>query len=72
MKMFWFFNATTEIPWAFKLCAIFQMSCDMTLGVLYWMYGEGVSVLKDHAVEMNGSLGGRPPTGEKDARLSQK
>ncbi|KAJ2894318.1 hypothetical protein MKZ38_007734 [Zalerion maritima] len=41
MKMFWFFTATTEIPWAFKLCGIFQACCDSFLGVQYWMYGDG-------------------------------
>ncbi len=41
MKMFWFFTATTEIPWAFKLCGIFQAGCDMFLGLQYLMYGSG-------------------------------
>jgi hypothetical protein len=27
MKMFWFFTSVTEIPWAFKLCGIFQAAC---------------------------------------------
>ncbi|KAI1486985.1 hypothetical protein F5X96DRAFT_652363 [Biscogniauxia mediterranea] len=40
MKMFWFFTATTEIPWAFKLCGIFQATCDALLGVQYLMYGD--------------------------------
>ncbi|KAK0392424.1 hypothetical protein NLU13_1919 [Sarocladium strictum] len=42
MKIFWFFTATSEIPWAFKICGIFQASCDTYLGVQYWMYGDGV------------------------------
>ena len=41
MKMFWFFNATTEIPWPFKACGIFQMGCDMFLGLQFLMYGDG-------------------------------
>ena len=41
MKMFWFFTATTEIPWAFKLCGIFQACCDAFLGIQYLMYGNG-------------------------------
>ncbi|KAH8591110.1 hypothetical protein B0O99DRAFT_520105 [Bisporella sp. PMI_857] len=40
MKMFWFFTATTEIPWAFKLCGIFQMCCDLYLGVQWYIYGD--------------------------------
>lgn len=59
MKMFWFFTATSAIPWAFKLCGIFQMCCDLFLGVQYWMYGEG-----------NALNGRRTPIGEKDVRLS--
>ena len=47
-KMFWFFTATTEIPWAFKLCGMFQASCDCFLGVQYYMYGEGDTVIKGH------------------------
>lgn len=38
MKMFWFFTATTEIPLAFKVCGIFQASCDCFLGFQYFMY----------------------------------
>jgi hypothetical protein len=41
MKMFWFFTATTEIPWAFKVCGMFQAACDSYLGIQYWMYGDG-------------------------------
>ncbi|KAH8891301.1 hypothetical protein GQ53DRAFT_649063 [Thozetella sp. PMI_491] len=41
MKMFWFFTSATEIPWAFKLCGIFQAGCDAFLGVQYLMYGSG-------------------------------
>lgn len=41
MKMFWFFTSPTEIPWAFKLCGIFQAGCDAFLGVQYLMYGSG-------------------------------
>lgn len=48
MKMFWFFTATTEIPWAFKICGMFQASCDCFLGVQYLMYGEGETVIKGH------------------------
>ena len=77
MKMFWFFTATTEIPWAFKLCGIFQMGCDMFLGFQYAIYRDGPRELskKDH-VEMTGlGAGGtglnraRTPVTEKDGRL---
>lgn len=43
MKMFWFFTSVTEIPWAFKLCGIFQAACDLFLGLQYVMYGSGDS-----------------------------
>jgi len=47
-KMFWFFTATTPIPWSFKLCGIFQMACDFFLGFQYWVYGDGSkAILRD-------------------------
>lgn len=61
MKMFWFFTSTTQIPWAFKLCGIFQACCDAFLGIQYLMYGGGEQEHKlkaecplpfDHPMEM--------------------
>ncbi|KAI0471076.1 hypothetical protein GGR56DRAFT_658875 [Xylariaceae sp. FL0804] len=40
MKMFWFFTSTSEIPWAFKLCGIFQACCDTLIGLQYLAYGD--------------------------------
>ncbi|KAK4191694.1 hypothetical protein QBC35DRAFT_361367, partial [Podospora australis] len=48
MKMFWFFTSKGTIPWAFKLCGMFQACCDSFLGVQYWMYGQGVTEIKEH------------------------
>jgi solute carrier family 66, member 2 len=51
MKMAWFFTSSTTIPWAFKICGIFQAFCDSFLGVQYLMYGSGPSlpaVIKEH------------------------
>lgn len=70
MKMFWFFTATTEIPWAFKLCGIFQACCDMFLGVQYWIYGEGPVAVKDHSMrEYSGPRRVSTSMVEKDGRL---
>lgn len=80
MKMFWFFTATSEIPWTFKLCGIFQMCCDLLLGGQYFVYGDGEAgkMVKEHAqglgmeMRMNGHANGpraRTPAGEKDAYL---
>jgi solute carrier family 66, member 2 len=41
MKMFWFFTSSTTIPWAFKICGMFQAACDSFLGIQYMMYGDG-------------------------------
>lgn len=41
MKMCFFFMSETDIPWAFKLCGMFQAACDLYLGVQYWQFGEG-------------------------------
>ena len=78
MKMFWFFTATSEIPWAFKMCGIFQMCCDMFLGFQYALYGDGPGEVgrKEH-VDMIGLGAGsrgasraRTPVREKDLQLS--
>jgi hypothetical protein len=75
MKMFWFFTATSEIPWAFKLCGIFQMCCDFFLGVQYAIYGDGPGEMarKEHvpldALHQRGASRPRTPFGEKDGRL---
>ncbi|KAK4544265.1 hypothetical protein LTR36_004475 [Oleoguttula mirabilis] len=44
-KMTYFFLSDGGIPWAFKLCGLFQAACDCFLGVQYWMYGEGSTAL---------------------------
>ncbi|KAF2220637.1 PQ loop repeat protein, partial [Elsinoe ampelina] len=44
MKMTFFFMADSDIPWAFKLCGLFQAMCDCYLGIQYWMFGEGQDV----------------------------
>jgi solute carrier family 66, member 2 len=41
MKMTFFFLADSSIPWAFKMCGIFQFACDLYLGVQYWQFGGG-------------------------------
>ncbi|KAI1076281.1 hypothetical protein F5B20DRAFT_556336 [Whalleya microplaca] len=46
MKMFWFFTSTSEIPWAFKLCGMFQAGCDVCLGVQYMIYGDQSASIK--------------------------
>ncbi|KAJ4145529.1 hypothetical protein LMH87_004377 [Akanthomyces muscarius] len=38
MKMIWFFTSASEIPWAFKVCGIFQASCDSLLGLQYFFF----------------------------------
>lgn len=73
MKMLWFFTATSEIPWTFKLCGIFQMCCDMFLGGQYFVYGDGQhdTVIKEH--EMGSRANGhsqarmRTPVVEKES-----
>ncbi|KAG9236711.1 hypothetical protein BJ875DRAFT_439141 [Amylocarpus encephaloides] len=76
MKMFWFFTATTEIPWAFKLCGIFQMCCDTFLGIqAFILYADApqADFVKGHDQKMmNGFANGhhtRTPMTEKDVRL---
>ena len=56
-KMTYFFLSGDGVPWAFKLCGLFQACCDCYLGVQYWMFGEG-----------EGLAGG--PDEKDDARLA--
>ncbi|KXT10156.1 hypothetical protein AC579_9748 [Pseudocercospora musae] len=42
-KMTYFFLSEGSVPWAFKLCGLFQAACDCYLGVQYLKYGEGDS-----------------------------
>lgn len=42
MKMGFFFLAEEgKVPWAFKLCGLFQAACDLGLGAQWWVFGEG-------------------------------
>ncbi|KAI9370738.1 PQ loop repeat-domain-containing protein [Aspergillus egyptiacus] len=38
MKLSYFFSSAEPIPWAFRLCGMFQCVCDCYLGVQFWMY----------------------------------
>lgn len=38
---FFFLSEPGKVPWAFKMCGMFQACCDVGLGTQYWMYGNG-------------------------------
>lgn len=41
-KMWFFFaSAAGEVPWAFKICGIFQATCDLGLGLQWMVWGDG-------------------------------
>ena len=61
---FFFFADGKSVPWAFKLCGVFQFACDIYLGGQSLRYGEGSS--KGGAFE--GGI--RRMNGEKDVRLA--
>lgn len=50
MKLVWFFTATSEIPWSFKISGMFQASCDWFLAAQYMMYSgrELPTTIKEH------------------------
>ncbi|KAI9880914.1 MAG: hypothetical protein M1830_009982 [Pleopsidium flavum] len=57
MKMgFFFFSDGAKVPWAFKLCGLFQFVCDIYLGGQYWRFGEGggAGSLEEGKWRMNG------------------
>ncbi|KAL4753158.1 hypothetical protein BDW72DRAFT_40488 [Aspergillus terricola var. indicus] len=43
MKLSYFFTSEQVIPWAFRLCGIFQFICDSILGLQFWVYSQGAS-----------------------------
>lgn len=58
MKMgFFFMSEPGKVPWAFKLCGIFQACCDIGLGAQYWFYGDGQEdVARKGTLEKDGRL----------------
>jgi solute carrier family 66, member 2 len=39
--VFFFYKDGSDVPWAFKICGVFQACCDMYLGIQYYMFGDG-------------------------------
>jgi hypothetical protein len=58
MKMGFFFTSDAgKVPWAFKMCGIFQACCDAGLGVQYWVYGDGPGEVRAGEGEKSARLG---------------
>ena len=52
MKIAFFFLAEEgKVPWAFKMCGLFQAACDVGLGVQYYMYGDGLTGVSNGRLE---------------------
>ncbi|KAJ5573797.1 uncharacterized protein N7459_008224 [Penicillium hispanicum] len=66
MKMGYFFFSTEDIPWAFKLCGMFQCICDCYLGVQYWMFTRSTPRAPSYPQEQEGRWGAE----EKDIRMN--
>ncbi|KAJ5672759.1 hypothetical protein N7507_001886 [Penicillium longicatenatum] len=66
MKMSFFFCSTETIPWAFKLCGMFQCVCDCYLGLQYWMFTRNSVRIAGSSQEQEGRWG----AGEKDIRMT--
>jgi len=41
--VFFMAKGADEVPWAFKLCGLFQALCDIALGCQFYIYGDGTS-----------------------------
>jgi solute carrier family 66, member 2 len=41
--VFFLAKGADEVPWAFKICGIFQAACDVALGAQFYFYGDGTS-----------------------------
>lgn len=68
MKMGYFFCSEEDIPWAFKICGIFQCICDFYLGFQYLMFSRNSknAAGSSHGEEEEDRWG----TGEKDIRMT--
>ena len=52
MKIAFFFLAEEgKVPWAFKMCGLFQAACDVGLGIQYYMYGDGLTGVSNGRLE---------------------
>ncbi|KAH8434595.1 PQ-loop repeat-containing protein [Aspergillus melleus] len=60
MKLSYFFFSVEVIPWAFRICAMFQCVCDLYLGLQFWMYTRPSFATPSSSVEL----------GEKDLRMT--
>ncbi|KAI9676393.1 MAG: hypothetical protein M1817_000550 [Caeruleum heppii] len=69
LKMTFFFLAESEIPWAFKVCGLFQFACDIFLGLQYARFGDGTRGARVAGEERWGVVNG-VAGGEKMARLA--
>jgi hypothetical protein len=39
--VFFIAKGSDEVPWAFKLCGMFQAACDIYLGIQFYNFGDG-------------------------------
>ncbi|KAL4903447.1 hypothetical protein BDW74DRAFT_156407 [Aspergillus multicolor] len=67
MKLSYFFSSEQVIPWAFRMCAIFQFICDSFLGIQFWMYSQGPPRA---ALNPQQRLENEIPLEEKDIRMT--
>ena len=66
MKICYFFFGTEDIPWAFKLCGLFQCVCDCYLGFQFWLFTQKTP----RAATSSQETGDRWGVGEKDIRMT--
>lgn len=54
--VFFFVKDSSDVPWAFKLCGLFQACCDCYLGFQYYMFGDGEIVMPAVNGEMKAKM----------------
>jgi hypothetical protein len=54
--VFFFVKDSSDVPWAFKLCGVFQALCDAYLGVQYYMFGDGEPVMPGSSGDMKAKM----------------
>lgn len=72
MKMSYFFCSEEDIPWAFKICGMFQCACDFYLGFQYLMFTRNAKKAagSSHSHTPDEDEEDRWGAGEKDIRMT--
>jgi hypothetical protein len=78
--VFFLAKGADEVPWAFKLCGMFQAGCDIGLGLQFYFYGDGTRPVGERDIgkdlkwlgEKGWEMVGMKDKGERDGGLKRE